>query len=229
VGLVKLLGGEVKLTTSPEEFGMGIRLAALDNPALRVPVAAGAEPAVPAPTAPRAGADAPDTVPLLAATAIGEGVVQQTETIAPQPLLLTDPPDEANPAPTPAEVNAAGILDGVSALRVRDFRFLAAAQTAREQNLDTQRTRLEQRLETTYDRLQANGSAMDRIDARLDRARLEQDLETVARAIRRLRLERVFARPSVAPEPVPVETQVSAAPESQAMAASGTPTLNLLA
>lgn len=215
---------------------MGIRLNLLDNPALRAPVAAGMDPAT---GAPRPDGDAEGgvltTAPLVTTEAGGETAPQvETAGTTPQPLLLARMPGEGTPAPEPPETDTAGVLDNVAAPRVRDFRFLAAAQTSREQNLGVERARLEQRLETTYDRLQSTGSAIDRIDARLDRARLEQDLEMIAREIRRMRLARVFARPSVAPEPVPVETQVAepasaAAPASQTMTASPTPALNLLA
>ena len=167
-------------------------------------------------------ADGPDG-PLMAARA-GDGTAASagpTSTIA-----------EAN-----AEASRARETGQAPTPRIRNFRFLQAAQSARERKLETQYTQLERRLENTNNRMQLSESAMVQIDARLERASLEQDLEMIASEIKRLRLINAFARPVAAPEQVE-RTQVTAqvaqpageaSSRSEPAASDRTQILNLLA
>ncbi|GAB4352294.1 MAG: hypothetical protein Kow0099_36520 [Candidatus Abyssubacteria bacterium] len=77
-------------------------------------------------------------------------------------------------------------------LGVEGFRYLIAAQSVRERELETRYDQLKTRLENVSRRLQFAGSDMTRVDARLERVRLEHELDMVASQIRRLRLGRAF-------------------------------------
>ena len=145
--------------------------------------------------------DAPETG--LAGGAVGANRVVPTlpeqENAGPQPppaanradggnlLLEPQPPAQAN-----AEAEPGGEANDAPAPRLRDFRFLAPAESARERGLETQLTRLERSLESTDNRIRFTDSFSMRIDARLDRARLERDLDMIESEISRLRLERAF-------------------------------------
>ena len=76
--------------------------------------------------------------------------------------------------------------------RIQDFRFLMAAETARDLRLQVRQDKLEQKLETLSDRMRLADSLIAQIDTKLERARLEQELDAVGSEIRRLRLEHVF-------------------------------------
>ena len=123
------------------------------------------------------------------------------------PLLPTrageGPTASARPTSIIAEANAgagrAPEPESMPAPRIRNFRFLQAAQSMRERKLEAQFAQLERRLENANNRMQFSESAMVQVDARLERARLEQDLEMIATEINRLRLIRAFARPAAAP------------------------------
>jgi hypothetical protein len=140
------------------------------------------------------------------------------------------PLDEGLPAEEPRAALAANMeavraeepegLDDAPPPRLRGLRFLSAAESLRENELENRLKRLEGELEAANDRLQSNDSMTVRIDARLDRARLETDLDMVARQIGRLRMERVFSRAATA-SVAPVEQEPSASPN--------VPSLNLLA
>jgi hypothetical protein len=134
-----------------------------------------------------------------------------------------------------AEANRAEQIDGVPVPRFPDFRFFIADGSARERQLETRLDLLEQRLEATDNRLRFSDSASMRIDAELDRARLERDLETVSSEIRRMRLERVFARPpadavnEARPPQQPVQPAGGIPPEAQSSEPTRLPGLNLIA
>ncbi len=140
------------------------------------------------------------------------------------------PLDEGLPAEEPRAALAANMeamqaeepegLNDAPPPRLRGLRFLSAAESLRENELENRLKRLEQELDAANNRLQSNDSITVRIDARLDRARLETDLDMVARQIGRLRMERVFSRASTA-SVAPVEQEPSASPN--------VPGLNLLA
>lgn len=195
---------------------MGVQFNILDNPALRMRLApvemaqGGATPNAnrPAPPTPApAPGGQPGRAPVNTAAAFpldgGMDMLQGplTGNLLDEATLILDnaPPSvvEAN-----AEANRAQDLDGAPAPRFPDFRFFVTAGSAQERNLETRLDLLEQRLEATGNRLRFADSLSIRIDAQLDRARLERELETVSREIRRLRLEQVFARPSPTPEAV---------------------------
>lgn len=106
---------------------------------------------------------------------------------------------------------------------VRDFRFLTVAQSARELELETRRHQLESRLENVNRRLGSANSVMTRVDARLERARLDQDLEMLSSEIRRLRLKQAFEKPAAPSD----QLQVSGNPGPRNSSASAA--LNLLA
>lgn len=209
----------------------------------------GATPAMDRARIGRAGQEG-GNLPLPAAEEVAPGGVamRPTNNLAnePQAPVMTNRADAetlapTTPPPTVAEVNAeanrTGETDGAPAARLRDFRFLTVAESARERNLENQRVRLERRLETTNNRLQVTDFLAIRIDAQLERARLERDLDIVASEIRRMRLERTFARPSVSPDSVErspsveqaIRPTVVAASEPQGSASPRMPVLNLLA
>jgi hypothetical protein len=121
--------------------------------------------------------------------------------------------------------------EAAPARRLRDFRFLTAAESARERDLEVRLDRLERELETAANRLRSNDSLLVRIDAQLDRARLERDLENIQREIGRLRLGRVFGGASAgtsAAEGAPAPSEIVPA-EAQAPASERQPGLDLLA
>jgi hypothetical protein len=122
------------------------------------------------------------------------------------------PAASAGPTSIIAEANAeagrARETESAPAPRIRNFRFLQAAQSTRERKLEAQFATLERRLENTNNRMQFSESVMVQVNARLERARLEQDLEMIASEIKRLRLIRAFARPAAVPEQVE-RTQVT--------------------
>jgi hypothetical protein len=92
------------------------------------------------------------------------------------------------------------------ARNIRGFRFLQAPESLRERELEARLGSLENQLETTARRIKFNDSESVRIDAQLDRARLESDLDLVYSAIGRLRLERAFNPSADQPEMRPAET-----------------------
>jgi len=233
---------------------MGIRLNILDNPALRMQVtpieltqggntANVNQPAQPAPAAEATTQAAPAQAPPgNAATFPLDGRMDM-----PQAPLMANLIDQGNPAaennapPSVIEANAEANraqqgLDGAPAPRIHDFRFFVAAESVQERQLETRIDLLEQRLETANNRLQYSDSLPLRIDAQLDRARLEQDLDMVSSKIRRMRLERAFARPPVEVDTArqmaatePVAQPVGNATEAQAPETTRFPGLNLLA
>lgn len=192
---------------------MGVRLNMLADPAVRLRLDAAemgvggrAEVANPPAAEPRADAsllriDSQDIAP-------GAGAVAG-QADAPADAAQNTP--VANPDPNETVAMAP---------RLRDFRFFAAAESLRERDLETRLDRLERELESTDARLRFNDSLAVRIDAQLDRARLETDLDMIESQISRLRLERVFARSSAGP------TEAFEAPP---VAAERVPGLNLLA
>ncbi len=138
-------------------------------------------------------------------------------------------------ASTLAEANALAdmgdIADGTPAPSIREFRFLTNPQSMQERELDARFNQLERRLEATNKRLQFADSVIERVDASLARARLEQDMDMIADQIRRMRLEQIFSK----------ATQLSASPQIEELAAGSSqavgdqrsavenPVLNLLA
>lgn len=138
--------------------------------------------------------------------------------------------------PLEAVIEADRGVDGLQqtanrpAARVRAFRFLMAAESGRGRELDARYNQLERRLSTVSARLQRAESIMVQIDAQLERARLQQDLEMVADEIRRIRLEQVFERVSTpvaeAAEPEPSQSSPVTSPT---FAPTRQPALNLLA
>ncbi len=214
---------------------MGIRFNILDNPAVRmrlapVEMAQGGtalnanQPPTPAPEPQTAAPAGPAPPPVNTAATFpldgGMDMLQGplTGNLLDEETLILDnaPPSvvEAN-----AEANRAQGLDGAPAPRFPDFRFFVTAGSAQERNLETRLDLLEQRLEVAGNRLRFSDSLSMRIDAQLDRARLERELETVSREIRRLRLEQVFARPSPPPDIV----SEAAPPEQPVRPAGGIP------
>lgn len=150
----------------------------------------------------------------------------------PGALASADQQVNAPLAATAAGEDTGVEIEGAPAPRLRNLRFMTAAQSSRERELEFRHDRLEQQLEATTNRLQSSESTPMRIDAELERARLRQDLEMVASEISRLRLARVFSgsaatnamEPAQAPEQ---SAQIPAtATETQP---SGESALNLLA
>ncbi len=118
--------------------------------------------------------------------------------------------------------------------RIQSFRFLMAAETARDLELQARQDKLEQKLETLNDRARLAGTLIAQIDAKLERARLEQELDTVGSDIRRLRLEHVFDKQPSSTENAEAalatpQAAGAAFEESQASESDQTPVLNLLA
>lgn len=219
---------------------MGIRLNIVDNPAMR----AGFGPMEPvrpdvAADTNRAALRTPQGVaqnlprPGTEAVAAGNMAAPPADnaTNGVRSLLMANRPDEDIPADrvppsiveANAEANRTEEANGAAAPRLRDFRFLTAAESMRERELETRHDQLEQRLEATSNRLELNDSVAVRIDARLQLARLERDLDLVSSEIRRLRLERAFAQPT-GQAAQPAEAAASESPENGRV-----PTLNLLA
>jgi hypothetical protein len=230
---------------------MGIRLNILDNPALRLrfepiglprpnealstnePVPTGPETGTPAqPNPAPAGTGNANAFPVATRMNNPQAPIAANLAAAEELVPENSPPSvvEAN-----AEANRARGIDGAPAPRFPDFRFFVVAGSAQERTLETRLDLLEQRLETTNNRLQLSDSVAIRIDAELDRARLQRDLETVSSEIRRLRLQQVFAPPSKAPvtvnEALSAEqaAQVAAPPEPRNPAATNASGLDLLA
>jgi len=210
---------------------MGVRLNIQDNPLLRTrPDVAelGLTAALPAANRPEIGAPGPgigpsfplETAPLDGSTALS--TLTRTDEIK---SAAQDQPFSARPTETATEGNRADGLGGSLPLRLRDFRYLQAAESAREQDLQNQQRRLELRLDAANNRLKNADSEATRIDTQLKRARLESDLEMIAGEIGRFRLKHAFAGPSMntgSVEPAP--------PANQAVSASDrVPALNLLA
>ncbi|RJP64306.1 MAG: hypothetical protein C4532_19620 [Candidatus Abyssobacteria bacterium SURF_17] len=140
--------------------------------------------------------------------------------------------------PLEAAIEADGKVDGLQqalnqpAARVRAFRFLMAAESVRGRELEARYDQLEHRLSTVNARLQRAESIMVQIDARLERARLQHDLEMVAGDIRRFRLEHAFEASASVPEtvePEPPEPSQSGPATSQPSAPTRQPVLNLFA
>ena len=203
---------------------VGVRLNTLNDPAFRMRL-----------DAPEAG---------LTGGAVGANRVVPTlpeqDNAGPRPPPAANLADEGNlllepqpPAPANVEAEPGGEATDAPAARLRDFRFLTPVESARERDLETRLTRLEQSLESTDNRIRFTDSFSMRIDARLDRARLERDLDMIKSEIGRLRLERVFdgaAGPTVIQRARSGEQTAQPAGEvpsgSQPSASSG---LNLLA
>jgi hypothetical protein len=191
---------------------MGIRLNILDNPAVRMQLS----PMELAQAGPRAPANQPAPAPpepeatgapATPAAGVGSGATFPLDgrIAGPQAPLAADivdggqlVPDNAPPSviEANAEANRPDGLDGGPAPRFPDFRFFVAAGSTQERALEVRLDLLEQRLEAVNNRLRFADSLTLRIDAQLDRARLERDLEMVSSEIQRMRLERVFARPA---------------------------------
>ncbi len=203
---------------------MGVRLNTLANPALRMgPDAADLGPGAVFPTANRT------------ATAASEGMAPPRPGVADVAIPAENParePPEANRA-ADTEPKAAAEANGALAPRLRNFRFLTVAESLRERELETRLKRLERELEAANDRFQSNTSFIVRLDARLDRARLERDLGMIESRIGRMRLERAFSTPArasdaaVSARPAQPENPAISGPESSA--SSRIPGLNLLA
>ena len=194
---------------------MGVRLDTMADPAVRI-----------TPDSPQFAAGGPIPLPNrgafpmrrpgdVAAPAGNPGTASLDEGApAEEPRAAIAANMEAMPAEEPEGFNDAPLP------RLRGLRFLSAAESLRENEFENRLKRLERELDTVNNRLQSNDSIMVRIDARLDRARLETDLDMVARQIGRLRMARVFSR-AAAPSVAPVEQESSASPN--------VPGLNLLA
>ncbi len=178
-------------------------------------------------------AAAPPPTPDAANTTDGPSMAALTRGAAETPTAAAPTVAEAE-----AQTNAAQQNQGAPVPRVRNFRFLTVAESVHEHDLEVRYGRLERRLETVNNRLQLANSLMAQIDARLERARLEQDLDSVTSEIRRLRLERVFDRPSAPPaaaeraasveQTAQPARDVAPAPQSAAPSERA-PVLNLLA
>ena len=224
---------------------MGIRLNILSNPAFRLRLDApepGAGRVAPAngTALPRREAGlAPRTTGVETAPGVrtGAGLAVATATLQPNRFSL-NAAEERGPTTEPVEPRAAEaeverpeVENTAPARRLRDFRFLTAAESVRERDLEVRLDRLERELETTASRLRSSDTFSIRIDAQLDRARQERDLEKIQSEIGRLRLNRVFGgaiagvgATKSAPAPreiVPVEAQAAASDRA--------PSLNLLA
>ena len=222
---------------------MGVRLNILSNPAFRLrldvpesgtggvaPANRIALPERQAGVAPRI--NAAETVPgVRAGLAVGTATLQPNRfslNAAQEGRPTTEP---VEPRAAEAEVERPAEENATPARRLRDFRFLTAAESVRERDLEVRLDRLERELETAASRLRSTDAFSVRIDAQLDRARLERDLEKVQSEIGRLRLNRVFGgaiagvgATKSAPAPreiVPVEAQAAASDRA--------PSLNLLA
>jgi len=181
---------------------MGVRLNTLANPAIRT----GLEPTGPAGD----GAVAPDPRPFEAAAGPRVAAAAAPRPQAPARIEIQAPeirapefqaPEIAAPEPRVAEVAPPTVepalddrqdTDLAPAARLKDFRFMTAAESMRERDLEVRLNRLELELESAGRRIQFSDSFSIRNDAQLDRARLRSDLEVVQRAIGRLRLQRVF-------------------------------------
>ncbi len=88
----------------------------------------------------------------------------------------------------------AAVIDSASsAPRIRQFRYLAAAGSLREQQLTARRQQLERQIETIESRLRLADSLNEQIDIQLQQAKLEQDVRTVSTQERRIILERVVS------------------------------------
>lgn len=210
---------------------MGIRLNTVVNPAISI----GLDPSGPTGN----GAVAPDPRPFDAGAGPRVGVAAAPEFQAPEPRVAEVGPPAVEPAqPRPADAQPA--QDGqqepnrAPVARLRDFRFLTAAESIRERDLEVRLNHLELELESTSRRLQFSDSFAIRSDAQLDRARLRSDLEVVQSEIGRLRLQRVFGGPVAhlgatgsappIPQAAPAEAQPPTLPASEP-----TQSLNLLA
>ena len=224
---------------------MGVRLNILSNPAFRLRLdvtesgTGGIAPANRIALPEREAGLAPrnngaETVP---GVRTGAGLAVGTATLQPNRFTL-NAAEEGRPATAPVEPRAAEAEverpaeeNAAPARRLRDFRFLTAAESVRERDLEVRLDRLERELETTANRLRSSDAFSIRIDAQLDRARQEHDLEKIQSEIGRLRLNRVFGgaiagigATKSAPAPreiVPVEAQATASDRA--------PSLNLLA
>lgn len=227
---------------------MGIRLNTIANPAFRAGLdAPGPAPGVGIPAANRVGPIEPQPVAAPAGFGVAGAGTAAVAGPAAAPARAPQAPiganqfagaNPANPAddnPTAGETGAIRAAteraeavreanEAPPAARLRDFRFLTAAESPLERDLETRLKRLERELESAGNRLQSNTFSV-RVDAQLDRARLERDLEMVASQIGRLRLERVFAQASTAEAALPAQ---AAAEESQP-AEPRVPGLDLLA
>ena len=221
---------------------MGVRLNILANPAIRT----GLEPSGPTGN----GAVAPDPRPFDAGAGPRVGAaatpepqaparIETPEFQAPEPRVAEVGPPAVEPAqPRPADAQPAQNEQQESnrapVARLRDFRFLSAAESIHERDLEVRLDRLELELESASRRLQFSDSFAIRSDAQLDRARLRSDLEVVQSEIGRLRLQRVFGGPvaqlgatgSAPPiaQAAPAEAQPPTLPASEP-----TQSLNLLA
>ena len=224
---------------------MGIRLNILSNPAFRLrldvpePGAGGVAPANKIALPERQAGLAPringaETVP---GVRTGAGLAVGTATLQPNRFSL-NATQEGRPATEPvvpraaeAEVERPVEENATPARRLRDFRFLTAAESARERDLEVRLDRLEHELETAAGRLRSSDAFSVRIDAQLDRARLEHDLEKVQSEIGRLRLNRVFGGAIAgigATDSAPAPREIVPV-EAQAAASDRAPNLNLLA
>ncbi len=198
------------LRTRPEvaEPGLATALSAANRPEIEAPKQ-GFGPSFPLATAPLDSSNALST--LTRTDEINSSAQNQ--------------PFSARTTETVTGGNRADGLGGPLPLRLRDFRYLQAAESAREQDLQNQQRRLERRLDTANTRLKNADSETARIDTQLKRARLESDLEMIAGEIGRFRLRYAFGGPSMntgSVEPAP--------PANQAVSASNrAPALNLLA
>ncbi|RJP16628.1 MAG: hypothetical protein C4520_18520 [Candidatus Abyssobacteria bacterium SURF_5] len=115
---------------------------------------------------------------------------------------------------------------------MRDFRFLMVADTVRGRELEAFQKQLERKLETLNKRLELADSLLSQIDVRLDRARLEQEIESVAGQIHRLRLQNMFESRVAAPEMEAVadkDTQETSGFQKTSAQAAGDEIINLLA
>jgi hypothetical protein len=147
--------------------------------------------------------------------------------VQPQSRSEASPIEQARPTAEPVEAQVADT--GAESqntdnppVRLRDFRFFSASESMRERELETRLDRLEQELKAANTRHRFSDSFSVRLDAQLDRARLERDLDVIQSEIGRLRLEQAFSSTAGAGAvAVPAETQ-SSAPDSAS-------SLNLLA
>ncbi|UCD57516.1 MAG: hypothetical protein JSV16_17235 [Candidatus Hydrogenedentota bacterium] len=132
-----------------------------------------------------------------------------------------------------AEANRSREADSTPSPRVRNFHVFTPPKSVRERELEARRAQLEARLEATNRRLQFADSFMARLDARLERAYLEQDLKMISTEIKQLRMLGFFARPSVGSDGRPARAARPGNGDfprfSPFLGSDGVPALDLLA
>ena len=97
------------------------------------------------------------------------------------------------------QANQEAIAHQFQPQQFKQFDYLRPESSVRGRELSTRQRQLEQRLDVLNNRLKLADSLMTQIDIRLEKARLEQDLELLSDKIQRLHLKEIYETP---PEPV---------------------------